>query len=101
MVYDALKDPTRSPYPNRTRSQKFGRAGAQVAVAGATALNPYTRIVCLTTGNVSVLPVENADGVYVTFTGVAAGFIPPYEVREINGAGTTCSVASIDYGALE
>lgn len=37
-----------------------------------------------------VLPVENADGDWVTYEGVAVGFFTPFRVRRV-GTGTTCA----------
>jgi hypothetical protein len=101
MAYDASKDPTRTPYTNKTRSQRLGRTGANIAVAGITPLNPYTRLLVTSDGTVSVLPVENADGAYVNLGTMTTGMIVPYEVREINGAGTTAGLASIGYSSVD
>lgn len=72
----------------------FGRK-ARVVTPGATDLDPVAKaVVCLTSGNLTIVPAGNATGDTITFTGVPAGFIPPYKVRRVTAA--TASVATID-----
>lgn len=71
----------------------FGARGVQIS-PGATDLDPVPKaIVCLTGGDLTIVPMNNGDGVTLTFTGVTAGFIPPYRVRRVTAA--TAAVASV------
>jgi hypothetical protein len=93
MPYDVTKD----PYATTARGRDaFGGKGRAVTPNDSTDLDPYARVVCVSTGNISVIPVENADGVPVPFLAVAAGFVPPYYVRRVMSTGTTATVYTID-----
>ena len=75
-------------------ASSFGRK-ARIVTPGATDLSPTTKgVVCLTAGNLTIVPVGNADGVTIAFVGVPAGYIPPYKVRRVTAA--TATVATID-----
>jgi len=50
-------------------------------------------VVCLTAGNLTIVPEDNADGATLAFVGVPAGFVPPYRVRRVTAA--TATVASV------
>ena len=72
----------------------FGRK-ARIVTPGATDLDPVAKgVVCLTAGNLTIVPVNNADATTITFTGVPVGFVPPYRVRRVTAA--TATVATID-----
>ena len=71
----------------------FGTVGA-VITPGASDLSPFAKaVVCLTAGNITIVPVGNADAATLAFVGVPAGFIPPYRVRRVTAA--TATVASV------
>lgn len=55
---------------------------------------PVKAVVCLTAGNVSVLPASSA--VAVSFVDVPAGFVPPFQVRRVLSTGTTCTIMTIE-----
>jgi hypothetical protein len=89
---------TQNAYPDVTRGlTSFGRRSRPVTPSDTTDLSPYAKaIVALSSGNLVLLPVENADGVTVTFTSVPVGFVPPFEVRRVLATGTTATVATVD-----
>ena len=92
MPYDPSKD-INSGVPG---SASFGRKGAAIIPHDSNDLAEYAKAIVVTAaGNLVILPVENADGTTVTFTGVSPGFIPPYQVRRVLATGTTASVASV------
>lgn len=67
----------------------FGTKGL-VVQPGATDLNANVKgVVCVTSGNITVVPWNNADNETVAFVGVAAGFIPPFRVRRVTAATAT------------
>lgn len=41
-----------------------------------------------------IQPLDNADGDWITYTGVPVGFRPAFRVKRV-GAGTTCGVAAL------
>jgi hypothetical protein len=57
---------------------------------------PVKAVVCLTAGDISVIPTENADNEPVAFEGVSAGFVPPFQVRRVMATGTTCTVMTVE-----
>lgn len=57
---------------------------------------PVRAVVCLTSGNISVIPANNATAVPVPFVGVSAGFVPPFQVRRVMATGTTCTVMTVE-----
>lgn len=92
-AYDENKDPYTTTTPG---INGFGRGSRAVTPHDTTDLSPYARVVCLTAGNIAVVPVNNADNVPVAFVGVAAGFVPPFWVKRVNSTGTTCTVMTCD-----
>jgi hypothetical protein len=101
-TYDRTKDPNpiRLGTNLRVRAAKVGvraRKGKAITPSDTVDLAKYASgVVCLTTGNLKLLPVENDDADTVTFTGCAVGFVPPFEVRRVFATGTTATVASVD-----
>jgi hypothetical protein len=76
-----------------TTPDSFGTRGT-ILTPGETDINPVPKaIVCLTAGNLTVLPFGNPDGETIAFVGVTAGFVPPFRVRRVTAANAT--VASI------
>lgn len=79
---------------NAARDDNFGRKGAVITPAAAD-LDPLPKaVVMLATGDITIVPDGNANGATITFTAVAAGFIPPYVVRRVTACSSSC--ASID-----
>ena len=67
----------------------------RIITPGATDLDPVAKsIVTLTAGNVTVVPVGNANGVTLAFVDVPAGWVCPYRVRRVTAA--TATIATID-----
>lgn len=93
MPYDPSKDPSAGKINS---GASFGRKGAVITPHDSNDLAEYAKAIVVTAfGNLVVLPVENADGTTITFTGAPVGFVPPFQVRRVMATGTTASVASI------
>lgn len=71
----------------------FGNRSRAVT-PGSSDLNVPCYVVCLTTGNITVVPEKNADDATVAFEGVAAGYVVPFKVRRVTAA--TATVATIE-----
>lgn len=82
------------PYASFADSpQTFGRSGA-VITPGSSDLDPLPKaIVCLTGGDVTIVPDLNANATTISFVALPAGYIIPYRVRRVTAA--TATVASI------
>ena len=95
MSYDASKDPwSNAPTDN---PDILGGSGVAITPSDTVDLTVYAKAIVVTeAGNLVILPVKNADGTTITFTGVSVGFIPPYRVRRVFATGTTASVATVD-----
>ena len=76
----------------------FGTVAAVVTPSDSTDLTSVAKaiqVTDITAGTVlRVLPVGNADGAWITFTGVYVGFTPSVRVRRVH-TDTTCTVISI------
>ncbi len=83
------------PYSSFAKTPSgFGRKG-RIITPGASDLDPIAKgIVCLTSGDVTVVPVGNANGDTIQFEDVPAGYVVPYQVRRVTAA--TATVASIE-----
>lgn len=81
------------PWVYADKIDAFGRVGASITPA-ATDLDPIPKaIVCLAAGDVTIVPVDNANAATLSFTGCQVGFIPPYRVRRVTAAtGTWATV---------
>lgn len=78
----------------RTKSpMALGNKGALLTPGNADIAGNYKGVVCLTAGNITIVPAENADGDTLSFVGVPAGYVPPYKVRRVTAA--TATVASV------
>lgn len=95
MPYNAANDPwANAPTDN---PDILGGSGAPITPSDTADLTTYAKAIVVTVaGNLVILPVKNADGTTITFTGSAVGFIPPYRVRRVMATGTTASVATVD-----
>lgn len=72
-------------------SSSFG-AKARVITPGSADLDPIAKaVVMLAEGDITIVPVGNANGVTIQFTGVPAGFIPPYQVRRVTACTSSCA----------
>jgi len=83
------------PYKNAGGDlQSFGRRG-KVITPGASDLTDVAKgIVVLAAGDATVIPVDNADAGTLTFTGLSAGQIIPFQVRRVTAA--TATLATIE-----
>lgn len=76
----------------------FGRASSAVTPNDGADLADVAKGVVVTSisggDSLQILPVENLDGEWVTFTSVPVGFIPPFQVRRV-GTATNCTVVAI------
>jgi hypothetical protein len=76
----------------------YGTQGAVVTPDSGVDFTTVAKAVCVTSiaggTTLRVLPAGNADADFITFTGVAVGYIPPYRIRRVH-ADTTCTVASV------
>lgn len=88
------------PYATETpTSASLGSKGAVIVPSDDTDLDPVAKAVTVLSieggADLVILPKGNADGEWLTYSGVSVGFVPPYAVRRV-GEGTTCTVASVD-----
>lgn len=78
----------------------FGRRSRIVTPSDVAPLADVAKaVICLTGGNLSIIPAENGSGNFpasVDFVGVPAGFIPPFQVKQVKASGTTATVATIE-----
>ena len=96
-TYDKTLD--QGAFADQNNVEIFGSKSRNITPSDTVDLNPYTRAIVVTAaGNLVILPVGNTDNAagFVTFTGISAGFIPPYRVRRVNATGTTATCSTID-----
>lgn len=75
-------------------ADSFGTT-SRIVTPGATDLDPIAKaVICLTAGDITIVPVGNANAVTLAFVGVPAGFVPPFRVRRVTAA--TATVATVD-----
>ena len=72
----------------------FGTVGKIITPGPTDIAGDVKAITCLTAGNVTVVPVDNADGETLAYVGVHAGFSPPFRVRRVTAA--TAVVATVE-----
>ncbi|WP_377299712.1 hypothetical protein [Rhizobium sp. SGZ-381] len=77
-----------------TTPDSLGTIGAPVTPGNTDLPATVKGVVCLTAGNITVVPYGNADAVTLAFVDVPAGFVPPYRVRRVTAA--TATVATIE-----
>lgn len=71
----------------------LGRKG-DVITPGSTDLDPLPKsVVCLTAGDVTIVPDGNANANTLAFEGLPAGYVIPFRVRRVTAA--TATVATI------
>jgi hypothetical protein len=74
--------------------QAFGRRG-KVITPGASDLADIAKgLVVLVAGDATIIPVDNADTGTLSFTGLSAGQVIPYQVRRVTAA--TATLATIE-----
>lgn len=73
----------RAPTGNR---MTFGQAGAAITPGASDLAGDPKAIVCLSAGDVTIVPFNNADAATITFVGCTVGFTPPYVVRRVTAA---------------
>jgi len=72
----------------------FGYSGAVITPGASDLPLNVKAIVCLSPGDVTIVPFNNADGATITFSGCQVGFCPPYVVRRVTAAtGSWATVA--------
>jgi len=71
----------------------FGTGGAVLTPGNDDIAGEPKAVVCLTAGNLTIVPEVNADSAALAFVGVPAGFVPPFRVRRLTAA--TATVASV------
>jgi hypothetical protein len=78
------------PYSTYGKSSvSYGTLG-KLVTPGATDFDPIPKAVtCVTAGNITIVPVGNADAAVIAYTGVPIGFIPPFRVRRVTAATAT------------
>lgn len=76
----------------------FGRRGRAVTPDDDNDLpnGPVKAVTLITDGNISILPIDNADGDPISYTGQVAGFMPPFMVRRVLATGTTATVRTLE-----
>lgn len=83
------------PYDTFTPTPSSFGQKARIVTPGATDLDPVAKaVVCLTAGNITIVPADNDTAVTLAFVDVPAGFSPPYRVRRVTAA--TATVATVD-----
>lgn len=101
MPYDATKDPNRTASARRSDARLARTGGYTKSVpitpSDTVDLAKYAAaVVVVTTGNLKVIPAQNADADVVTITGAPVGFVTPFQVPRVIATGTTAVVASLD-----
>lgn len=72
----------------------LGRTGRAVTPA-ASDLDPFAKsIVMLATGDITIVPLNNDNADTLSFTGLPAGYVIPFNVRRVTACSSTC--ATID-----
>ena len=64
----------------------FGTRGAAITPSNDDLPRDTKTVVCLSDGDVTIVPTGNSDSETLTFTGCAVGFMPPYRVRRVVAA---------------
>ncbi len=83
------------PYEEFAKSPSSLGTTSRPVTPGAEDIDPIPKgVVCLTSGDLTVVPLGNADAVTLSFVGVPAGYVPPFRVRRVTAA--TATVATIE-----
>jgi hypothetical protein len=87
--------PPVDPYAGYTKSPDSFGTKSRAITPGNTDIDPVPKaVVCLTGGDITVVPFGNSDAGTVSFAGVAAGYAPPFRVRRVTAA--TATVATVE-----
>lgn len=77
-------------YTSYTNSpDSLGMRGVVVTPGVVDLPSTVKAVMCLTAGNITIVPLGNGDNETIAFVGVPAGFIPPYRVRRVTAATST------------
>lgn len=83
------------PYKNAGGDlQSLGRRGSVITPGASDLANVAKGLVVLVSGDATIIPVDNADAGTLSFTGLSAGTIIPYQVRRVTAA--TATLATIE-----
>lgn len=84
------------PLQNFTATpSSFGTKGTTITPgAGDLPGGAVKGVVMLAAGDITIVPVGNADGETIAFTGCPVGFIPPYRVRRVTAATAACATVT-------
>lgn len=77
-----------------TGPSTFGAIGRLVTPGTTDLPDGVKAVVCLGAGDITIVPADNDNAVTITFTGVPAGYVPPYVVRRVTAA--TMAVATVE-----
>jgi len=81
------------PYSSEIETAISPGKAARVITPSGSDIDPVAKsLLVLATGNITFVPVGNADGDSITITGAPAGAVIPIRVRRV----TSGSVAAID-----
>lgn len=61
----------------------LGTRGVLVAASGSDMAGNIKALICIATGDITFIPVGNADNETITLTAVPALFIPPWRIRRV------------------
>ena len=103
MAYDKTKDPFKKTTGGRDQFGDIARDVSPVSFSPTEdiEIDPYANaVVCGSSGDLVIVPVQNADADSITFTGVSVGFIPPFRVRIVKST-TTCTCYTIETAQTE
>lgn len=64
----------------------LGRKAVAITPSGTDLTHVAKTVVALDGGDITLLPVDNADADLVTFTGVSPGWSAPFQVRRVTAA---------------
>ena len=93
-TYDATKDRFPGAAPTT-----FGNNCVVGTKSDTVDFTSYPKgIVLLTAGDLCVVPLKATDdaGGRITFTGLTAGYVPPFRIRRVHSTGTTATFATIE-----
>ncbi|PAP97821.1 spike base protein, RCAP_Rcc01079 family [Mesorhizobium mediterraneum] len=86
------------PYEdNQPGPESLGRSARLVVPSDDNDLPVVAKsVVCTTAGNISVVPIGNADYTPVPFVDVPAGYLVPFQVRRVMATGTTATAWTLE-----
>lgn len=72
----------------------LGTKGTAVTPGATDLASTVKGVVCITAGDITIVPWDNDNAATIAFVDVPAGFVPPYRVRRV--AAATASVFTIE-----